>query len=164
MQARTLLLTAPLAFGACTNPPPISSNPGQTVVKDITAVAPAPVATIQTGLLNAEWNLDQAIAKGILPANDPADTCMHAALTQIGIEPAPAGTPSATPPESFTPKVTDLISGGAVVYIEAQQVKKLESGGTIAPSCKQLIGQLVLDAAAVGIKAIPGGGILPAVQ
>jgi hypothetical protein len=82
--------------------------------------APASETTVQAGLLNAEWNLDQAIALGMLPANDHADACMHAALTKIGIEPAQAGKPGAKSPASFTPRVTDLISGGAVLYIQGR--------------------------------------------
>lgn len=152
-------------LAGCANPPPISANPVQSAVNQVSAVAPGPVQTVETGLLNAEWNLDQAIAIGALPANDPADVCMHQALTQIGIEPAPAGT--ATPPiKSFVPRETDLISTGAVIYIQIQQAKKIAGGGsiTVPVSCKAVIGQFVLDAGALGIKLLPGGAILPVVN
>ena len=70
-------------------------------------------------------------------------------FTSTSVEPPTRTT--ATPPASFTPRVTDLVSEGAVLYIEAQQAKRLVGGGaiTIDPSCKALIGQFVLDAGSV---------------
>jgi hypothetical protein len=158
---RKIILGLPIvALAACSNagstlpPPTISAQPASTVAA---AVAATPVGqTVQQGLLDAEWNLDQAIKVGALPVSDPADACMHAALTQIGIEPSASGTP-ATPPASFTPKVSDLISGGSVLYILAQQALAAKaSGGLAVPvSCEAVIGQFVIQAGAVGINAAP---------
>jgi hypothetical protein len=157
---RKLLVLCALALAACSSPPPISSNPVQTVTN---AVSQTQVGkTVQQGLLDSEWNLDQAIAIGVLPANDPADACLHAALTQIGIE--PGTTPPATA-QQFTPRISDLISGGSVLYILAQQAKQLKgaAGITVPVACEAVVGKFVLDAGALGLNAIPGGSIVPVV-
>jgi hypothetical protein len=166
--AGLLLLGACLA--GCANPPAISANPIASGVNDINAVAaaiapnsaPAAAAAIQTGLLNAEWNLDQAIKAKVLPASDPADLCLHQVNTQLGIEPAAAGAP-ATPVASFVPRETGLIDTGSVVYIQIQQAKQVAAGGVaqIPPGCTSVVGMLVIDAASVGIKGLPGGNLLP---
>jgi len=139
MLTRFLPLGALLALGACTLPPQMNPSPPP---------PPAPSASVQTGLLNAEWNLDQAIAIGMLPANDHADACMHMALVRLGIEPPPPGSPPPKPPASFTPRVSDLISGGTVLYIQTHQARKASTAPTVLPSCMQIIGQFVLDGAA----------------
>lgn len=151
-----------LALVGCAQAP-ISANPIQSTV---TAVVPQQVQqTVQTDLLSAEWNLDQAIAVGALAPDDPADKCLHGALTQIGIEPPPPGTTPTVPP-SFAPKNDGLVSLGAVLYVRFQQLKKLQGGGslTIPTDCKALVGQFVLDAGAAGIKGLPGGSLIPTLQ
>lgn len=154
MLSRLLPFGALLALGACAYPPPMAA--AQTP-------APASESTVQAGLLNAEWNLDQAIALGMLPANDHADACMHAALIKIGIEPAQAGKPGAKPPASFTPRVTDLISGGALLYIQGEQARRAARHTTyVLPSCMQIIGQFVLDAATVENNGQRPGNVLSA--
>lgn len=142
------------ALAACTGssipPPVISANPIQTVGSTVASTSVG--QTVTQGLQNAEWNLDQAIVVGALPSDDPADACLHSALTQMGIEPG-----TTTPPApSFTPKVTDLISGGSVLYILAQQAKAVQGGGITMPvSCEALVGKFVLDAGALGVQVAP---------
>lgn len=158
MRIVALTVIAALGLAGCSSPPPISSNPTQTVTN---AVAQTPIGkTVQQGLLDSEWNLDQAIAIGVLPANDPADACLHAALTQIGIEPGTTPPPSA---QQFTPRISDLLSGGSVLYILAQQAKQLKSqaGITVPVACEAVVGKFVLDAGALGLNAVPGGAIVP---
>src|ERR1700677_2996981 len=71
-----------IALAACSssNTIPISANP----ISEANGAAQNTQIgqTVDAGLLNAEWNLDQAIVVGALPATDPADACMHSALTQ----------------------------------------------------------------------------------
>lgn len=163
---KRILLLLPLLAAACTSssvPPPVITNapPAQQIN---TAIQATPVGqTIDQGLLDTEFNLDSAIGIGVLPASDPADACVHQVNTQIGIEPTPAGVTPPAPPQSFQPKVTDLISGGSVLYILAAQAKAaVASGGISVPvSCEALIGQFVIRAGTVGLQAIPGAAILP---
>lgn len=144
---RLILLSVALLAG-CATPPPISTNPIQTVTN---AVAATPIGgTVVTGLQNAAFNLDSAVQIGVLPMNDPADGCVHGALQLIGqdVVLGPMGenpvTP-VTPTKQFTPKVTDLLSGGSVAYILAQQAKQIAGGGVTVPaSCEQLVGHFVL--------------------
>lgn len=149
-------------LGGCAQAP-ISANPVQSSVQ---ALVPAQIQhTVETDLLSAEWNLDQAILIGALPKDDPADACLHSSLTLIGIEPSPDGS-TAPPPPTFTPKNDGLVSLGAIAYVRLQQAKKLTGGGSIQvpQGCKTIIGQFVLDAGAAGVKAFPGAGILPTFQ
>jgi len=160
----TLTAAACLALGACATQPPISANPVQDVTQAAAANSLPLVGTVQQGLLDAEFNLDNAIVVGALPKTDPADACLHGALTQIGIEPQANGTP-ATPLPSFTPKVSDLISAGSVLYIRAQQLKALQGAGglTVPVPCEAIIGQFVLDAGKAGAGALPGGNIITSI-
>ncbi len=145
------------ALAGCTAP--ISGS----LTKDITAtVAPATPGhlggVVIQGLTDAAFNLDEAVRVGALDKTDPAPACFHGMLTQLGVE-VPAG---AVAPASFTPKVSDLISAGSILYIRAQQLKKLRGGGISVPSsCKELISTFMLDAAAASTDLLPGGGILP---
>lgn len=110
------------------------------------------------GLQDASFNLDSAVTVHALTADDPAPPCFHAVLGKLGADPAnpaPAGA-------SFTPKVSDLISAGSVLYIRAQQLKQAQGAGVIVPaSCKLLITDFLLDAAGAGVSGLPGGGLLP---
>jgi hypothetical protein len=152
-------LLAIVALAGCANPAPISANPVQTAGNDINSLLPGATGPIQTQLINAEWNLDQAIGVGALPATDPADACMHSTLKSIGIEPPPAGT-TATPVPSFVPRETGLIDTGAALYIQAQEAKQL-AGFTLPSTCYAIVGMFIVDAAKLGIKILPGGGLLP---
>jgi hypothetical protein len=117
---------------------------------------------IQQGLLDATFNLDSAVKVGALDAIDPAPPCFHGVLQQLGIDPS---LPTQGPGTSFTPKVSDLISAGSVLYIRAQQLRKLQGAGVQTPvACKALIGQFLIDAAGAGVKIQPGGGLLPVLR
>lgn len=147
-------LTVMLAILAgCATPPPITSQP---------STLPIPIpqdSTVATGLQNAAFNLDQAVAIGALPADDPAPVCVHGFLQQAGLEALPGAPPS----RSYTPKVSDLISAGSVLYIRAQQAR---AAGPYQPpaGCDAILGRLVREAAAAGLTAatttIPGAGAL----
>jgi hypothetical protein len=159
---RTLTRTAglaaiALAIAGCTNPAPISTNPVQSAANDVTTLLPGTKttqATVTQGLTDAQWNLQQAQAIGVLAATDPALPCLNGVLAQLGV--------GGTPPASFTPRESDLISTGSVLYIQIQQAKQLRAGGLAVPAaCQALIGMFVIDASSVGIKGLPGGGILP---
>jgi hypothetical protein len=144
----SFLLLIPLLVG-CTS---ISANPLQNLQN--TQIG----ATVVTGIQNATWNIDQAVAVGALDPSDPAQACLHKIQTQFGIDPNAPAAPS------FVPRRTDLISEGSIVYIEIQILKKLQAGGlanTVPPECKAIVGQIVLDAMSANIKAMPGGGLLP---
>lgn len=147
------LCAATLLLSGCANPPPISANPIQGAANVVASTQLG--GTVITGLQNAAWNLDQAIAIKVLLTTDPADACVHAALQAIGQD--VGQTPVQIP--SFTPKVTDLLSAGSVAYILAQQAKQLAGQGGLAipVSCEQIVGQFVIK----GINA-PANAIISA--
>lgn len=154
-----LVLTVILLGGALTGcasntPPPISTNPVQTAAN---VVIPG---TVVSGLQNAAWNLDQAIAIKVLPISDPADLCVHGALQAIGQD--VGQTPVAA--QQFIPKVSDLISAGSVAYILAQQAKTLAGNGglSVPPSCEQLVGHFVLAGVNAPANAIINGALAAA--
>lgn len=149
---RIISLTAMIFLAGCASAPVISSNPVQTVTN---AVLP-PGGTVVTGLQNAAFNLDSAIALKILPATDPVDGCAHGVLQAIGQD---VGQTPAPPAPQFQSKITDLISGGSVAYILAQQAKQIvaNGGSIVPPNCEQIIGHLVI----LGINA-PANAIISA--
>lgn len=126
------------------------------------ALPPLPVQITDPGLvkkLKADAaNLDQALAIGALPANDPAAPCLHDFMRRAGVEQAP-GTTAA---QSFKP---DPDGDASIVYILAQQAKLAAAAGNIqiSQSCLALVGQIHLDAIAVAAKGARGllglGGI-----
>jgi hypothetical protein len=102
-------------------------------------------------LKSATYNLDQAVAIGVLDLNDPAPYCLHDVLKRAGIELAP-GT---MPPKTFQPKYDGLASAGAVAYIEAQKLKKLAGQGIqVDASCEALVGRIVIDGMKAARKAV----------
>lgn len=109
-------------------------------------------STFGEDLLATAYNLDNAIAVGALPADDPAAACVHDVLIKAGLE-TPAG---AEPVKSFEPKREGVVSEGAIIYIRAQNLKGLQ-GMEVSPRCKELIGQVVVDGAAAGRKLSPLG-------
>lgn len=118
---------------------------------------------IANDLKAAVYNLDQAIAIGVLPEDDPAAGCLHGVLSDLGLD----GT--ATAAQSFQPKRDGLISEGAVLYIRAQQAKKARANRIVLPKdCKAIIGQIVIDAAKVASRGarslIPGGGLISLIR
>ena len=145
------LLLAGLMLAGCSS---VSGNVVQDVVNPPNKDDLVAKAIIQ-GIQNATYNFDMAVQVGALPKSDPAAGCFHNLETQLGIDPQnppPAGS-------SFTPKVTDVISLGSVLYIRAQQLQSLQGGGIQVPSdCKALIGTVTMDALRAGIKGLPGGG------
>jgi len=85
---------------------PISAN----IAKDVLPSGPGTLGgVVVEGLVNATWNLDQAVVVGALKADDPAPKCFHSILKQLGVDPAQ----TAAPGPSFVPKVSDLISAAA---------------------------------------------------
>jgi len=158
MTARKFLLLTPIAIAlaACQNPPPISTAPiptvAQTVSQDLGLQN-----TIQTDLADAQYDLQQAAQLGIIPATDPALTCLNA--LQGILNPT-------TPPKQFTPKIGGAASTGAVAYILAQQAKAASGGGLagLVPSdCKALIGDILLkglDATNKAALSVGTGGVL----
>ncbi len=158
--SRGLGLATALALAACSNPAPISSNPATTVTNIVANVTGTQGSKdIQTQLINAQWNLDQAkaLVPPILAADDPVDAC----VTQINVQIAAGSSPSG----SFTPRTTGLIDTGSAAYILAQQALKAKNGGLAVPvGCKAVIGDMVLKGASGGIQLLPGGGLLPTLQ
>lgn len=129
-----LILTTILAltglFEGCATP--ISNNKG--------GIQISPTGRVGVDLLEAAYNLDNAIAIGVLPADDPAAACVHDVLQKTGVE-AAAGTPAV---QSFVPKVSLAASAGSVAYIRAQQLRSLK-GIEVSIECKGMIGQFVVD-------------------
>src|SRR5207247_999322 len=105
----------------------------------------------------ATENLDQAVAIGALPATDPAPKCFHDVLQRSGIELPPG----ASEPKSFVPKKDGLISDATILYIVARQAE-LSAGRVpiVSTSCRELIGQFVIDAAVALRRTLPGAGLL----
>lgn len=143
-------------LSACATPVPISNNPVQEAAG---AIGLTQNSAVVKGLQNAEWNLDQAVSINILAANDPADQCLHQTLTNLGQELAADGTPVPSTAKQFTPRMTGLIDGGSVVYILAQQAKKVGAnpGALVPASCEQIVGHFVI----AGLNA-PANAVLKA--
>lgn len=116
---------------------------------------------VASDLKAAAYNLDQAIAIGVLPADDPAAACVNDVLVDLGLD--ADASPDAS--QSFMPKRDGLVSVGAVLYIRARQLEKAKATRVNLPTnCKAVIGQIVIDAAKVAGKVarsvIPGGGLI----
>ncbi len=149
---KIIAIIAALTLAGCATQPPISGNIGKDVVSSLPAPTSGPSlqGTVTQGLLDASYNLDNAVTVGALDANDPAPACLHAVLKDIGID--PSSTNPAAP--SFTPKVSDLISAGSVLYIRARQLEHATGSGiTMTIPCKAIVGQMVIDAGAAAKKA-----------
>jgi len=113
------MLLAIFAAGCATTP--ISANP----IQDIASTVPQSSGplSIQEGLREAAFNLDNAVVVGALTADDPAPACVHDAMTRLGLNPLQPPAPS------FTPQTTTLIGKGAVAYIRARQARRLQGTG-----------------------------------
>jgi len=148
MRTLYLLLAIFLLAGCVSTPSVITSQPTPPVLKS---------KTIVSDLQAAAYNLDQAVAIGALPADDPAPKCLHAVLIKAGIE-VPAGQP---PAKSFEPKNDGLASLGSIAYIQVQQAKALRGEKTpVSVDCRALLGTFVLDGAAGLAKVLPVRGLL----
>lgn len=171
---RTKFILAALAaittLSACVSTPEkiVSTPPAGALPIAITD----PVAV--KDLQSAAANLDQAVAIGALPKDDPAPACLHDALQRAGIEIAPG----AAAPQSFAPANDGVFSLGAILYIQVQQAKALTGKGiTVSQSCLALLGQIHLDAlmatakgaraaltvGGLGAAGVTGGVIVPGV-
>jgi hypothetical protein len=102
-------------------------------------------------LIAAAFNLDNAIAIGVLPSDDPAASCIHGVLKQAGIE-TPPGAPAVA---SFVPQDKGAVSVGAIAYIRAQQLRDLK-GLTVPVGCEAIIGKFVVDGLATANKIAIG--------
>lgn len=110
----------------------------------------SPTSKLGTDLQATAYNLDQAIAIGVLPTNDPAAVCVHAVLVQTGIE-----NPSGVPVASFEAKKDGPVSAGSIAYIKLAQLKAAKLP-VIPVDCYALIGKMQVD----GLKAAAGVGLL----
>lgn len=151
-----LAIVVACSLSGCANPPPVTTSPISTAIGAI----PGAGSALTTDITDAQYNFNQAVAIGALPASDPAPGCLNQAVAIMGI--------GATPANSFTPRIAGIVSGGSVVYIDAQQLKTLTGGLPNVPSnCLQLIGQIVVDvnqaAGKTVIGALPGVLGLPAI-
>lgn len=161
----TILAVAALALSACSTNLPISASP----INDLASQSGQVGATVVTGLQDAAFNFDNAVAVGALDKNDPAPACVHGILADIGQDvtvtltaatPVPSTVGTGT---SYTPKISDLISAGSVAYIRAQQAKKLlgGSGLTVPVGCEAIVGKVVIDgankASSMGLSVLTGG-------
>jgi hypothetical protein len=142
----TLIALPWLAFlSGCTTQ--ISASP----INDVTG-GTAAAGVLAKDFQSAAWNLDQAVSVGALAADDPAPACLHAILTDLGME--------GPPPPSFTPRNDGLVSAGSILYIRAQQLKKIQGGGITVPvSCEAVIGRFTMDAVKAGVKI--GASFIP---
>lgn len=106
----------------------------------------------------ATSNVDKAVAIGVLDVNDPAAYCLHSILKDACLEGA-----CATPPASFEPDVSGVVSAASVAYIRVQQLKKLRAQAKpVDPACEAVVGRIVIDAAKATGKAVTPsiGGML----
>lgn len=111
--------------------------------------------SIVKDLKSAAYNLDQAIAIGVLPEDDPAAGCVHSVLSGLGLD------DTDTAAQTFMPKRDGLISRGAVLYIRARQLEKAKATRADLPSdCKAIIGQIVIDAVKVVRSVLPGARLI----
>lgn len=111
------------------------------------------------GLREAKFNLENGVAIGVLPADDPALPCITGVMKTLGID-QPEGTV-----KSFDPKTDELLGKATVLYIRARQAQSLAGQGiNVSPGCEQLIGKILIDAGRGGLRAQPGGGLLPALR
>lgn len=148
---KKIIIIAGLALAGCASTPDLIVGPA-TDASGKQVAPPSPVLTgIASDIQAAAFNLDNAIAIGVLPANDPADACAHQALQQAGIE-VPAG---AKPAQSFAPKHGSPLADASVLYILAQQAKSGPSF-SVDVGCKALLGQMVLDGLGAVNKLLPG--------
>lgn len=154
----SIIVLSTMIMAASCGTQSISGNPAADAQKAATSLQNDVVAKkIVEGIQNASWNFDQALLVGALKKDDPAPPCFHALMLDLGIDPA-----SPPPPgSSFTPRVTDVISFGSVLYIRAQQAQDVQGAGIkVPPSCDALVSLVIKDALRTGIKSQMGGGNL----
>ena len=143
--AFTIIAFALLA-GCASTPEKIVAQPTE---------ARLPIAVTSPGIITAfkadAANLDQAVAIGAIPKDDPAPACLHDFLRRAGIE-VPAGTDA---PKSFAP---DPAGKASILYIQLRQARSTPRL-QIATSCYALLGELhfnaIMDAAKVAVPRLP---------
>ena len=160
---KTLIVMLGIAtLAACANPAPISTNPAADVISTLKSIGgpSTGVDPVTQGLIDAAFNLDSAQKIGILDANDAMPPCVHSVLTDLGINPDGTVTPNTN---QFTPRISDLIGAGSVLYIRTKQAQKLQASGLqTSIACDALLGQIVRAAAKAGIKiggSLASGGL-----
>lgn len=163
---RTLALLACIGLcifaTGCATSAPISANPVQDIqtplqqVKTDLGLKPGHF-DIATGLQEAAYNFDGAIKVGIVDQRIvAASACVHGVMKQLGLE------EGQQPAPSFTPKTDTVLGVGSVLFIRAVQAGGATGQGIqVPPGCQQQLGQILLDVAAQGKNALPGGGLLP---
>ncbi len=163
MNLRLIIASALIAvLAACASTPDKISSIQQFSPPTATSSAPAAAAlpipitnpTLVKDLQATASNLDQAVAIGALPKNDPAPGCLHDFLQRAGVELPPG----AVPAQSFKPENAGAFSLGSILYIQVQQAKAAAAGGgiTVSQPCLALVGQIHLDALAATAKGAAG--------
>ncbi len=148
---KLFLAAALIALGGCMSmPDKIVAVPQ--FAPDVAAQASVTYPPLVRDLKAATENLDHAVAIGALPADDPAPKCFHDVLQRAGIELPPG----AKEPASFVPKRDGIVSDATIAYIIARQ-QSTATTRPVATSCKELIGQFVVDAAIALKRANPLG-------
>ena len=139
---KRIIAVLAISLAACASTPQLIVGTGTDASGQTTQAPPIPIQnkTLITDLQSAAYNLDNAVAVGALPANDPAARCIHGVLQEAGIEIPPGGTAA----KSFAPKNDGLVSLGAIAYIITQQ-KNTAPGVVVPADCKTTIGQFVID-------------------
>jgi uncharacterized protein YfiM (DUF2279 family) len=111
------------------------------------------------GLLDAQYNLENAVAVGALPAEDPALPCVKSVLADLGVGQGEV--------QRFTPRVSELLSAASVAYIRARQLEReRDTPFKLSADCKAIVGQIMIDFAKVaskGVGALPGGDLVKGV-
>ena len=147
-----------LALAGCASQAPITATPLSDGRIGFLPNLHTP-SSIEDGLKEAAANLDGAVKVGALLPDDPAPKCLHAVMADLGLGPSDLKAPS------FTPSTDTVLGKGAVAYIRARQAQRAAGAGQALPaSCKELVGQFVIDAGRAGVKGLPGGGMLPVLR
>lgn len=108
---------------------------------------------VAQGLVDASWNLNEAVRVGALLPDDAGPKCLNRIVADLGL--------LADSPErpSFKPRVNGPISGAAVVYIRAKQALR-EKAQDVSFECKALVGEIMIAAVRRADDLVPGGGII----
>ena len=139
MRKMVCALLVSLTLSACTQAisnSPVSLDSASVLGKDLAA---------------AKFNLDQAIAVGALPADDPAAGCVTAVLADLGLDKEAV---------SFEPQREGVVSVGAIIYIRVAQAKAFKDSFKLPSDCDAVVGRLVIDSVKAGSRALPGAGLL----
>jgi hypothetical protein len=130
------LLFIALLTGCASTPSKIVAQPAAGALP-IQITSPGIVAALQADAAN----LDQAVAIGAIPKDDPAPACLHDFLRKAGIEVAPGAAAAA----SFEP---DPKGKASILYIQIRQARTALNGPgvQIASSCYAILGEMHFNA------------------